>query len=150
MTAATTLRDILDQSTRAFGAIPEEEWNRKPAPHKWSKKEILGHLVDSALTNLRRFIVTQYQPGEKIVYHQDEWVALQHYAEADREALATLWVALNRQIARVIERIPAEKLLLTCDTGKEAPELHSLQFLVDDYLVHLQHHLAQILAAKTP
>jgi hypothetical protein len=150
MTQTTTLLDLLEQSATTFRAIPDDKWNHKPNPLKWSKKEVLGHLVDSALTNLRRFIVTQYRPGEKIVYHQDEWVALQHYADADPEALIMLWVALNRQIVRVIERVPPEKLLLTCDTGKETPELHSLQFLIDDYLVHLQHHLSQIVEGPSP
>jgi hypothetical protein len=144
MKQADQLLQILRESKSSFSTISEADWSAKPNARKWSKKEILGHLVDSALTNLRRFIMTQYQPGEKIVYHQDEWVALQGYQQVELNELTTLWVALNQQIARVIQRIPEDKLQFTCDTGKLGIELHSLEFLIDDYLVHLQHHLAQI------
>ena len=144
MEQSDQLRLILEDSTGAFANLTETDWNAKPDARKWSKKEILGHLVDSALTNLRRFIMTQYQPGEKIVYHQDEWVALQGYQQADLKELITLWVGLNRQIARVIERIPEDKLQLNCDTGKAGIEPHSLEYLIEDYLVHLKHHLEQI------
>ena len=146
MKQADQLLQILQESQSAFTGISEVDWSAKPNPRKWSKKEILGHLVDSALTNLRRFIMTQYQPVEKIVYHQDEWVVLQGYQQAELTELMTLWVSLNRQIARVIRRVPEDKLEFTCDTGKTGIEPHSLGFLIDDYLVHLQHHLAQIKA----
>jgi hypothetical protein len=149
MKPASELLQILEESQAAFQRIPQEEWRAKPHAHKWSKKEVLGHLVDSALTNLRRFIMTQYQPGEKIVYHQDEWVALQHYQEADLDDLIQLWAGLNRQIARVVERIPPERMHLSCDTGKAGQELHTLDYLIEDYLAHLKHHLAQI-GGRTP
>lgn len=150
MKQADQLLQILEDSTSNFTQIPEAEWSSRPDARKWSKKEILGHLVDSALTNLRRFIMTQYQPGEKIVYHQDEWVALQGYQQAELKELITLWELLNRQIARVIHRIPEDKLQLVCDTGKAGMNQHSLEFLIDDYLVHLQHHLAQITGSRRP
>ena len=148
MKEASELLQIIEESTRAFANIPEAQWAAKPDARKWSKKEILGHLVDSAMTNLRRFVMTQYQPGEKIIYHQDEWVALQRYQEADLTELITLWTGLNRQIARVIRSIPPERLANICDTGKTEPELHSLEYLVGDYVAHLQHHLAQITGTR--
>jgi hypothetical protein len=148
MKQADQLLQIIEDSTSTFANIPEAGWNAKPDSLKWSKKEILGHLVDSALTNLRRFIMTQYQPGEKIVYHQDEWVELQGYQQAELKELITLWIGLNRQIGHVIQRIPAEKLQLIRDTGKSGIEPHTLEYLIDDYLVHLQHHLAQITESR--
>ena len=144
MKPADELLQTLRESEAAFRSIPEAAWNAKQDPRKWSKKEVLGHLVDSALTNLRRFIVTQYRTGEKIVYHQDEWVALQQYADADLAELIVLWTALNRQIARVMRLVPPERLQQTCDTAKEGVELHTLEYLMEDYVVHLRHHLAQI------
>ena len=75
---------------------------------------------------------------------QDEWVKLQHYQEADIEELLLLWKGLNRQLARVISQIPEENLKRTCDTGKTQEELHTIEFLIDDYITHLRHHLFQI------
>lgn len=137
---------LVNQAMIDFENITEAAWNDKPQPHKWSKKELLGHLIDSASNNIRRLIVGQYEQEVKIVYHQDEWVACQNYQAADLAEVKTLWQLLNNQIARVIENIPEEKLQNTCDTGKGKTELHTLSYFIEDYLVHLQYHLNQITA----
>ncbi|NNF21764.1 MAG: DinB family protein [Saprospiraceae bacterium] len=141
------LLEIINSSTTEFSSVPREAWIHKSHPSKWSKKEILGHLIDSALTNLRRFVMTQYQQNLNIVYHQDEWVELQNYQEADIAELVDLWRLLNLQIVRVVDRIPADKLQNVCDTGKKESKYDSLEFLIEDYLVHLKHHLDQILGS---
>lgn len=128
-----------------FSTIADHEWSLKPSPVKWSKKEILGHLVDSAQNNLRRFVVSQYQQNDKVYYHQNEWVKYQNYQEADTKDILALWALLNKQLARTLVNIPADRLKHTCDTGKTKQELYSLEFLAEDYLVHLKHHLSQIL-----
>ena len=140
------LIDTITKSVKAFKTIPHDEWSRRSDPSKWSKKEILGHITDSALTNLRRFVMTQYKEKEKIIYHQDEWVQLQDYQSAEIGEMIDLWKLLNLQIARVVSRIPKDKLKNLCDTGKNDTAYHTLGFLVEDYLVHLKHHLAQILS----
>lgn len=138
----TLVSRYLDQ----FTSLSDDEWSFKPGPEKWSKKEILGHLCDSAQNNLRRFVVAQYEEQPRIVYYQDEWVAYQCYQDAPIHEVITLWKLLNHQVARTIEAIPREKLPLLCDTGKKSIELHSLEFLIEDYIVHHQHHLKQIVA----
>jgi hypothetical protein len=42
----------------------------------------------------------------------------------------------------VIRRIPEDKLRIVCTIGPYDPV--SLGFLVEDYLVHVEHHLAQL------
>ena len=137
---------LVNQAMIDFENIPEAVWNNKPQPLKWSKKELLGHLIDSACTNIRRLVVGQYEQGVKIVYQQDEWVKYQNYQETDITEVKMLWKLLNYQISRVIENIPEEKLQNTCDTGKGKIEMHSFSFFIDDYLVHLRYHLNQITA----
>ncbi|MBO9676022.1 MAG: DinB family protein [Sphingobacteriaceae bacterium] len=137
---------LVNQAMIDFENISEADWNNKPQPHKWSKKELLGHLIDSASNNIRRLIVGQYEQGVKIVYQQDEWVAYQNYQAADFAEIKTLWKLSNDQICRVIENIPSEKLQNTCDTGKGKTELHSLSYFIEDYVVHLKYHLNQITA----
>jgi len=139
------LNTIVHQSAQEFGNITEKDWNKKPNPDKWSKKQILGHLIDSALTNLRRFVVTQYEQKQKIVYDQDHWVELQKYQEMDVGECIYLWKSLNLQIARVINGIPEAKLQNLCDTGKETAVYHTLEFLIADYIAHMEHHLNQIM-----
>ena len=88
-----------------FMKLEEESVTAKTAPGKWSKKEILGHLIDSAFNNLRRIIMVQYQPGAKIIYDQDQWVRIQNYQEIDVNDLVQLWIILNQQFVNLIERI---------------------------------------------
>jgi hypothetical protein len=139
---------LVNQAMTDFENISDEAWNNKLQPLKWSKKELLGHLVDSAVNNIRRLVVGQYEQGVKIIYHQDEWVNYQNYQEAAIAEVIMLWKLLNHQISRVIENIPEEKLQNTCDTGKGKIELHTLSFFIDDYLVHLKYHLNQITLNK--
>ena len=139
---------LVNQAMIDFENIPDEAWNNKPQLSKWSKKELLGHLVDSAVNNIRRLVVGQYEQGGKIIYHQDEWVNYQNYQEAAIAEVIMLWKLLNYQISRVIENIPEEKLQNTCDTGKGKIEMHTLSFFIDDYLVHLKYHLNQITLNK--
>lgn len=135
---------LVGQALLDFNKISKESWDEKPNPIKWSRKELLGHLIDSASNNLRRLIVGQYEQGTKIVYHQDEWVAYQNYQEMDVDEVKTLWKLMNDQIARVIGRIPQSKLDNTCDTGKGKVEVHTLVYFIEDYIVHLKYHLKQI------
>ena len=120
------------------------DWERTPAPGKWSNKEIIGHLCDSAMINLQRFVRCTYEENFKLVYGQDEWVGAQHYQQMDIENLLELWRLLNLQITRVLERYPADRWQTQCDSKKEEVGLHTVEWLAQDYVVHLQHHLDQI------
>ncbi len=42
-------------------------------PNKWSKKEIIGHLINSATNNHQRFVRCQFETIPKIVYDQNKW-----------------------------------------------------------------------------
>ncbi|SFH31033.1 DinB family protein [Pedobacter insulae] len=135
---------LVDGALLDFKNIKSDDWNAKPNPIKWSKKELLGHLIDSASNNLRRLIVAQYEQGTKIVYDQDKWVCYQGYQEMSIDHVITLWDLLNRQLALVISRIPQNKLDNTCDTGLGKAEVHSLVYFIEEYIVHLKYHLKQV------
>ena len=124
--------------------IVEEDWAYKISPEKWSKKEILGHLCDSALSNIRRFVITQYKENENIVYDQDFWVKAQNYQNIPTSDIISLWKILNLQIVHVVENIPDEDLQRTCDMTKTEPQIFTLEFIINDYISHLQHHLKAI------
>ena len=121
------------------------DWTFRASPGKWSKKEIIGHLIDSAQVNLQRFVRCTYQENFKLVYAQVEWVHAQHYEQADINELLDLWRLLNRQITRVLADYPAGRLQVKCDTGRETESLHTVEWLAKDYLDHLNHHLSPIL-----
>ena len=138
------LKTLIEEQIVQFQTISEDTWNAKPSELSWSKKEILGHLCDSALTNIRRFIVTQYKEKENIVYDQDFWVKAQHYQQTPISVVIDLWKSLNLQIVTIVENIPDHYLDNLCDTTKTEPQMYTLRFLIEDYINHLQHHLNAI------
>jgi hypothetical protein len=119
-------------------------WDHKPSPEKWSNKEIIGHLTDSAQINLQRFVRCTYEENFKLIYEQNEWVKAQRYQDMEVADLLQLWRLLNLQIVRVLNNYPAHRLQAKCDNNKNEVSLHTVEWLTQDYFEHLQHHLKQI------
>src|SRR5688500_5758824 len=116
--ATQELRKIVDTYTRKLTDIPEKEFLSKPLPNKWSKIEVLGHLIDSAQNNLRRFICAQYESEPPlIVYQQDFWVASNQYQQMKKEEVIALWRLLNLRICAVLENMPPGNYNKQCNTG---------------------------------
>jgi hypothetical protein len=130
-----------------FTGLPEKQRLSPPAPGKWSPQEILGHLVDSAINNLKRFTEIQFlpQPYTVIRYQQDNLVLVNHYQQLPAEHLLALWQQLNRQIVYVIDEISSEKLAYTVIIP--SGESKTLEWLIVDYVDHMEHHLRQIFGA---
>lgn len=127
---------------KQLSLLSDKDLSFKTSPEKWSKKEILGHLIDSAANNHQRFIRTQFEKPT-IYYEQNHWVSLQEYQLEDLEILISLWEMYNRHLAHVIKHIAPQNLSRT-SIGRDGKE-STLQFLAEDYLNHLEHHLNQIL-----
>lgn len=121
--------------------MSKAEVSERPLPHKWSKKEVLGHLCDSAINNLKRFIKIQYeaQPYVLLKYNQDQWVDIQDYQNTSLEEIIQLWCSLNKKIIQVIGKTPNGKLAYLCDIGNN--QLMTLEWLIQDYLEHMEHHI---------
>ncbi|MGO9242310.1 MAG: DinB family protein [Bryobacteraceae bacterium] len=110
----------------------------------WLRKEELGHLLDSAANNLQRFVRAaldgHYEgPG----YQQEAWVKLNGYATVPWAELLTDWRGRNAALSRVVHRIDDAALPVQCKVGDNEPV--TLQFLIEDYLRHLEQHVAQIM-----
>lgn len=140
------LQTVVTTVAAKLSFMPESDFEAKSNPKKWSKKEVLGHLIDSAHNNLRRFIVGQYESAPPhIIYEQNFWVTANDYQQERGEDLVTLWRLLNHRIAAVLASMPIEKYSHRCDTGKGEEELHTLDWLAADYVKHMKHHVNQIL-----
>lgn len=140
------LDQIIGDYSRKISAIAESEFSAKPNPAKWSKKEVVGHLIDSAQNNLRRFICGQYESSSpKIVYDQDRWVESNNYGQMESSEIVEFWKLINKRIIAVLQQMPSKNYTLNCDTGKNQANLHSLEWLADDYVKHMKHHLNQII-----
>ena len=125
------------------------DWEFKPGPEKWTGKQILGHLIDSAHNNIQRFIREAYEEGFRIIYQQDEWVKFQHYDKADIKEVILLWLLLNKQIIRILKNYPQERTSVKSDIGQYKPEIVSNEEIAAGYNEHLNHHLLQIYAVTS-
>lgn len=145
LTLKIALRQRLTDVSRYWNGLSEETLRHRPAPGKWSKKEILGHLVDSAQNNIRRLTVGRYEAGARVVYDPDAWVQAADYQTYHSDELLQLWVLLNQHFIRVTEHLPAEKYAVLTDWGRTEPDYVALDFVAEDYLRHLDHHLGQLM-----
>jgi hypothetical protein len=135
------LKYLAEEIPALLRQVPDEEFSKRPAEGKWSKKEILGHLIDSANNNHQRFVRGQYEESPLIRYQQNEWVSSNRYQEMDRELIIDLWSAYNLFLAELVSNIPEAQLKRTCVTDGSS---HTIEWLVIDYVKHLEHHLSQL------
>ena len=148
-------RRTVEDAARRMLLISEEESGAPRAEGKWSPKEIVGHLIDSASNNHQRFVRAQFTdhlvfPG----YEQEAWVRAQGYRDEPWPLLVELWRSFNLHLAHVMERSPESARLAARDrhnleqigwvkVGENEPA--TLEYLMRDYIGHLKNHLRQIL-----
>ena len=140
---ADELRQIIEDVVPKLRKLEEPQISQRPAPKKWSRKEILGHLIDSACNNQQKFVRMMQQPHLDFPgYRQDDWVDLQNWAAADWQEMIVLWSAYNRHIAFLIEHVDPTYLKNTITIEGTGP--FTLEFVMPDYVEHLKHHMKQI------
>jgi hypothetical protein len=140
---ASDLEDSIQQARSWLTKLSSEQVTFRPTPDRWSIAEVIGHLIDSACNNHQRFV--RAQTADPLVfpkYDQNSWAELNHYHTRDWSELVELWFQYNRQLAHLIRHIPSDKLTVRCEiTGYEPC---TLGFLLEDYVVHMNHHLTKI------
>ena len=142
-TVAANLRRFLDKAEPELRQLSDSVAALPLRPGGWSRKEVLGHLIDSASNNHQRFVRAALEDSLEFPgYEQNGFVRVQASGEADWSALVSLWAAYNRYLAHVIARLPESKSNTPCRIGSGEPV--TLEFLANDYLRHLLHHLEQI------
>jgi hypothetical protein len=137
------IEGVIDDAEPRLRAVSHAESLVPMLPGGWSRKQVIGHLIDSASNNHQRFVGAMLADSlEFPQYDQAGNVRVQAVQEADWPLLVSLWASYNRYLAHVIARIPKDKLETVCRIGAGEPV--TLGFLAKDYLTHLVHHLKQI------
>jgi hypothetical protein len=140
---ADGIRETVKDFKNRFGDLDEAKASQKSRPDKWSRKEILGHLIDSAANNHQRFVRAQYIKTVNLPnYEQMDWVNIQQYHLRPWKELLLLWKSYNLHLAHIIEHMPVKYLEVSCTIGPNEPT--KIGYIMVDYLGHIQHHLRQI------
>jgi hypothetical protein len=144
------LQNVIDDFARtvnnAYAVLREmgdDDIARAHGPEKWSTKQVMGHLIDSAANNHQRFV--RLQEGTELSlpkYAQEHWVNSQDYQHEAWMDILELWRAYNKHLIHVVSRVPEKSLTNTCRVGDNEPA--TLQFLIEDYVDHMKNHLASI------
>lgn len=145
MESIMKLESLISEMTEIVNATDEVEFNLKLAPNKWSKKEILGHLCDSALNNHARFvkIIISSYPITIQGYTQDDWVRVNDYQnQYGKSDVLSLWQNINKTILRVLRKADTSDFQKKCVLPDQKEV--TLEWLLNDYVAHLIHHLEQI------
>jgi len=155
MTYHQTLKKIASNVLKELKNMDDSEMSIKPSTEKWSKKEILGHLIDSAYNNHLRFMRATEKPDLIFPgYDQPKWVRRNNYQNRPTSEIISTWRVVNNHIFELIIGIPDEVMNrkttrhnfdLICMHYLEREKPTSLSYLVWDYLDHMEHHIAQIL-----
>jgi hypothetical protein len=142
---ASKLEQLLFDGLEYIAQVPESELSHKISPEKWSKKEILGHLIDSGVNNLQRFTEIQFtnKPYSIRKYKQNELVKVNNYQNSETTEIAEFWKAINIRIIFLIKNQTEKTLNYKVKLEKNTTT--GLRFLIKDYVDHLEHHLKQII-----
>jgi hypothetical protein len=141
---ARQLRAIIARTEPQLSQMNPDDMAFKRAPQEWSKKEILGHLIDSAVNNHQRFVRAVNGVAVQFpTYDQNEWVRIQRHNDRPWPSLVALWSEYNNHLSHIIECIPQDAESAPCNIGKQDPV--PLDFVIRDYIRHLLHHLKDIL-----
>jgi hypothetical protein len=148
-TIAQELKGVIDAAKPSLLSISEGEASARPFSDKWSQKEILGHLIDSAANNHQRIVRMQeaYNIGS-FTYSQQHWVKSQYYFKERWEDIVGCWYHYNLHLSHVISHVDPACLDNVCDMGYSEPA--KLKFVIEDYVRHVQHHLDQIFSDVDP
>jgi hypothetical protein len=150
---AARLHAAVDEGLQLFASVDAARTAQPSEPGGWCAREVVGHLIDSACNNHRRFVIGQSSPTLIFDgYDGDGWVRVQQYARVPWPDLVSLWSAYNRHLAHVIavadDGIGQPKSPHNFDQilgeafARDQPQ--TLAALMDDYITHMRHHFDQV------
>lgn len=140
---AKELEEIIEIFKNEFSGLNEQITSIRISQDKWTLKEIIGHLIDSASNNHQRFI--RFQLSEVLEfpdYKNSEWLRIQKHQNMKFSELLLLFYYYNKLIINIILNID-EKCLQNkwnIEWDENATYI-TFEKLVIHYVDHMKSHL---------
>jgi hypothetical protein len=142
---SSRLNEVVAKTKLDFANLSDQDAAKHPGAGGWSRKQILGHLIDSASNNHLRFVRALLNDEMRLPrYDQEGCVRVHRYQDLRWTELLDFWASYNRLLAHVLAGVPEAKRTTPCYVG-DLPAM-TLEELAVDYLRHMEHHLEQIKA----
>ena len=141
---ASDLGRTVAQAKPLLMKLDNADTSVRPSENKWAKKEILGHLLDSASNNHQRFVRATLQGSLTFPGYDQNAAGRSSELRRDRLEFPRRFLGRLQPLSRPCDRPPAGRSgKVTCNIGNNAPA--TLGWIAEDYVAHLKHHLNQIL-----
>ena len=146
-------KKLIDQYNDGYGVVAaalagatKEELDARPAPGKWTAREIVHHLADSEMTSAIRLRLLVATDRPQIVgYDQDEFARRLHY-NRPIDASLEAFKAARVTTAEILERMSE------ADWAREGTHTEVGRYPVarwlEIYAVHAHNHADQIRVAR--
>lgn len=139
-------RDGYNEVAEALLKITPDELDGRPAPGKWSVREIVHHLGDSEMTAAVRLRLLLAQERPQIqAYDQDEFARRLHY-DRPHETSLELFRYARESTAELLERLEAADWRREGTHSELGP--FSVERWLEIYAEHAHKHATQIRAAR--
>ena len=140
---ARELEGLIGIFKKEFSNLDESLANVKLSEDKWTLKEIIGHLIDSASNNHQRFVRLQlYRDIEFPDYKRDEWLRIQNHRDMQFSDILTLFIYFNKLLANIISNVDEGSLQNKWNIAwDENSSFITLERLITHYISHMNTHL---------
>ncbi len=140
------LEELLTITKEYISKSSDTELNHKANSEKWSKKEIMGHLIDSGINNLQRFTAVQIEkePYRIMPMKQVELVKVNDYQNSEIEELLSFLMSINIRIKNIMGLQNPQTLTTRIELYTKG-NMSDLRYLMEDYVAHFEQHVNQII-----
>jgi hypothetical protein len=148
-----TRRELIERYKDGYRVVSEallratdEELDARPAPGKWTAREIVHHLADSEMTSAIRLRLLLAQDRPTIVGYDQEEFARRLYYHRPIPASLDAFEAARRSTAEILDHLTATEWRREGTHSESGP--YGIERWLEIYADHAHKHAEQILVAR--
>jgi hypothetical protein len=144
-TVSKELDNIIESFKNYYLNLDESLTEIRISDDKWTLKEIIGHLIDSASNNHQRFVRLKISSEIEFPdYKNDEWLQIQNHNNMRFSDLLSLFYYFNKLMVNIILNIDDKRMNNIWNVAwDENSSFITLEKLANHYVEHIKIHISQ-------